>query len=367
MHRLFAPNLKREHLYSLATMDPGGRLNLELADGISRASAADIGRLAVGKSAWRAAGLVSQSCLQASVQREEVFPKSGFPFVGKTNLVASGKWLRDSGGQLNRFVVFRLEECSHAFPFKSLYARAFDSSNESGQRTSSSAAPARSRKKPDRTELVERDSSMHLSGARATVRAGRKFPDLDRKYVSCSIDLGAAPSESSGEALEALAAHALGEPGSNDPIRPLELEDAEQRSKLDAMPRYLRVVVESLRLLPTFTSTVLTVGIEDGWTLSMGELSSEPDSTDIVVADPSRRVLAIRLDRNGRIALLTVVDANSLVFSLESVEHRDPFTVYQMAADQAHLLASREAQNSGSIGLAALMIIGAAVLGTRTK
>ena len=109
LHRLFAPRLVPADLYTRATKDSGGRLFLELAEGLSRASAADIGRLASSDVAWRAASLVSQSCLQASVLREPIFPKTNFPFIGQTDLVVRGKWLRDSSSTLRTFIAFRIE------------------------------------------------------------------------------------------------------------------------------------------------------------------------------------------------------------------------------------------------------------------
>ena len=350
LHRLFAPRLVPADLYTRATKDSGGRLFLDLAEGLSRASAADIGRLASSDVAWRAASLVSQSCLQASVLREPIFPKTNFPFIGRTDLVVRGKWLRDSSGTLNTFVAFRIESCSHPFPFKALHARAFDGSSEAGERADGGSSPSRARKKPDRIDMVEEDGSLHLTGTRRAVRGGRKFPDLDRKQVSCSVDLGAAMSRSSGEALEAVTAHAVGEPGSHEPVRPIELEDAEERKKLSAMPRYLRVVVESLQLVPTIASTVLSAGSEDGWTLSLRELSPETNFGPRD-GDPDRRVLAIRLARNARAALLTVVDADSLMFSLVEVEPTDFGDLLKTVVVNAQRLMSHEADCIESVGL----------------
>lgn len=91
--KLFLPPLERKALYSDSLFDKGtGRLTLQLAEKISGASAADLGRLHLDPVAWRAALHVGTSALKASLVNEQVYPQAFFPFEGETTLVAAGKW-----------------------------------------------------------------------------------------------------------------------------------------------------------------------------------------------------------------------------------------------------------------------------------
>lgn len=63
---------------------PPGIGTLALAAGIVRASAHDVARIAFSEVAWRAALLVSKSCLRASVRGADIYPQGVFPFEGRT-------------------------------------------------------------------------------------------------------------------------------------------------------------------------------------------------------------------------------------------------------------------------------------------
>lgn len=90
--KLFLPPLERESLYTNTTFDRRtARLKLELAEKVSGASAADIGRLHMDPIAWRAAAQIGASALKASVMGQSIYPQAFFPFEGKTTLIAAGK------------------------------------------------------------------------------------------------------------------------------------------------------------------------------------------------------------------------------------------------------------------------------------
>ncbi|WP_211455141.1 hypothetical protein [Collimonas antrihumi] len=117
--KLFLSPLERKALYSNPQFDNAtGRLVLELAEKISGASAADIGRLHLDPAAWRAALHVGASALKASLAKQSVYPQAFFPFEGKTTLVAAGKWLSFEDQLQATFIVYNLRSCSHPLRLK---------------------------------------------------------------------------------------------------------------------------------------------------------------------------------------------------------------------------------------------------------
>ena len=107
--KLCLPPLTRGALYTKAEYDKAsGRLVLELAERVSGASAADIGRLHLDKMAWQAALHVGTSALKASLASQQPYPQALFPFQGDTTLIASGKWLPFGDQKESTFVVFSL-------------------------------------------------------------------------------------------------------------------------------------------------------------------------------------------------------------------------------------------------------------------
>jgi hypothetical protein len=98
--RILQPGLTRADLYSAEATSfdaKSGRLALTLAERISGASAADIGRLHLDRYAWWAALQVGTSVLSATTKGTAIHPKAFFPFLGKSDLAVSGKWLSFAG------------------------------------------------------------------------------------------------------------------------------------------------------------------------------------------------------------------------------------------------------------------------------
>lgn len=119
LHKLFTVPLDESSLFSEKTFDETtGHLHLKLASKISKGSAENIGRIALCKEAKRSAAGIYTSCLDKA--GGTAYPYTRLPFVGLTTLKASGKWLSFAGKENSTFVVYRLQSCSHAFPFKSL-------------------------------------------------------------------------------------------------------------------------------------------------------------------------------------------------------------------------------------------------------
>lgn len=117
---LFAPPFENMSLVKWHKQFDGGRVYLRLADGMSGASAADLARILYSPDAKKAARLIGCSCLQCANQGKPVYPISIFPFLGKTDLTVTGRWISDNGNPCQTFVVSQIVSCTHPFPFSSL-------------------------------------------------------------------------------------------------------------------------------------------------------------------------------------------------------------------------------------------------------
>lgn len=121
LNLLFTRQISNEDFWKSRNFDhSSGHLHLKLAKDLSGLSAADIGRMVLDNNAWRAARLIFDTCMAASTTREPIHPYTGFPFIGETDLVCTGKWLSYGTKPNATFVVYQLKSCSHPFPFKSL-------------------------------------------------------------------------------------------------------------------------------------------------------------------------------------------------------------------------------------------------------
>jgi hypothetical protein len=169
-----------------------GHLHLKLAAGISGMSATDIGRMALDPNAWQAARLIFHSGMSASVQHVPIYPYTGFPFIGKTDLVATGKWLSSGDKSDATFVVYSLKTCSHPFPFNSLTYEVADgqkigvkknSSTNNGQENQQQKSIIKSSPSKSQT-LADGDPGKSLSNKEHWAKGNPRFPDLTNKYVS---------------------------------------------------------------------------------------------------------------------------------------------------------------------------------------
>jgi hypothetical protein len=161
-----------------------GHLHLVLANRLSGMSAADIGRIAESRFAWRAAAGIYASCQKAAAQRQPIYPYTGFPIEGVTDLAASGIWLPFGKQEKATFLVYRLRSCSRPFPFHSLSYEAADRKAWHGQSGESQTQEG----KPTRPKSKERSTVNQDAGDKKTQRtvpfANRhSFPDLQRKSV----------------------------------------------------------------------------------------------------------------------------------------------------------------------------------------
>lgn len=280
--RLFLPDFTREFLYSKASFhSPSGHLNLELAEGISGASAADIGRISQDRHAWYAAARISKSVLTASVTKQLIYPQTLFPFHGKTTLMASGKWLSFANKPRSTFLVYRLKSCSHPFPFQGLKYETKSVRLRSYAPTSATdKAHARilSSKKNGARTLVEQDASCTLSPERRLVPTQPRFPDLLPKYVWKSPSLSTTTvSHTKSVEIDQVA---VGEGGSERRVRAIDLLILQSQPGRPQLPSFLKVLVEEALLIKGIDTKVLTSSDEDGWTVPVSLLADEEGEID---------------------------------------------------------------------------------------
>lgn len=186
LQRLFTNPLTKSTLWASKRFDPVTQhLHLVLANRLSGVSASDIGRIAESPLAWRSAAGIHASCQRASVQRHPVYPYTGFPFEGQTDLIASGIWLPFGDIENSTFLVYRLISCSHPFPFKSLSYEAsdrkamYDRKRDQGDKASSLSKGHESRE----SRTIDKDPDAKKNGKSPLVKTDHRFPDLVSKPV----------------------------------------------------------------------------------------------------------------------------------------------------------------------------------------
>ncbi|MCA3001631.1 MAG: hypothetical protein ACK5OQ_13725 [Burkholderiales bacterium] len=274
--KLFMPPLERLALYSKAEFDEATKqLFLELAPRIRGSSASDIGRLCLDKTAWQAAQRVGASVLKDPVLQGPAYPQCMFPFIGRTDLQASGKWLNQTKGEPRTFIVYRIQSCSHRFPFVSLKYETYDQTSGSrdgkdgrGMSKQMSARDAR------RQSLVEQDASNTLASKVKRFYEDARFTDLKRKKVwrAGEQDAESASADESdsgvgGSAPEVKEA-ALGAGGATDRIRPVDIDMLPFAKKLSDKPppEFLELFLAELEKIEGIEVELLTRDSDDSWT-----------------------------------------------------------------------------------------------------
>lgn len=273
--KLFLPPLERKSLYENASFERRtARLKLELAESMSGASAADIGRLHMDPIAWRSAAQIGASALKASVANQPIYPQAFFPFEGKTNLIAAGKWLSFAGQEKSTFLVYNLRSCSHPFPFKSLRyevknSRARPMMPSSATNDHSSSGKSAGAKDASNQSLTDKDASNSLAPKVRAIRFEPRFPDLTGKPIWKIVDLTGSSNVVAGANGAQVNEAAVGNPGSEKRIRPVDLAVimSSPSLALGSVPIFLRSIVAELRLLTELSIKLLTESVDDGWSI----------------------------------------------------------------------------------------------------
>jgi hypothetical protein len=285
--KLFLPPLNRDALYSKAHHSKiNGQLSMALAEGISGASAADIGRMHMDSTAWRSAVNVGTSLLKASVSNQEIHPQAHFPFEGETTLTASGKWLSFSGQSRATFLVYSLRSCSHPFPFRSLRYDVKDRRAASANTVSQIEASVprlvnRALRSSDR-QLVEEDASGNLTRQARPVWAAQRFTDLTTKTIWKNKILAAPRSGAvlvAGPTSETNVA--VGDVGSDRRVRPVDLQIKTKDESEFPIPNFLKEIVDELKALREWKVELLTESSDDGWTIPISAPPNEDGEIDL--------------------------------------------------------------------------------------
>ena len=338
LSKLFMPPLERSSLYTAAEFDETTkRLFLKLAPGIRGSSAADIGRMCLHEKAWTEAIRVGSSILDATNPQRLRYPKCMFPFFGRTDFTVTGKWLNQTRGEPRTFIVYSIRSCSHQFPFVSLRyetqdldSRAGDGSGDTNKRNRTAARDAGNQ------SLVEQDASNSLAPKVKRVFDDIRFTDLQRKKIWCAEetpdDPAAALVEYGGDAPE-IAAAALGVGGSENRVRPIDIEIIPLVKKLSNKPPplFLLPFLEELEKLHRFEIALLTNDRRDGWTYAYFLYSEATEITS-----PAR--VAIFSIQNARLgtAVLSTDSARPgelAIKQLNSNELRNPAEVLALVAE----------------------------------
>lgn len=166
-----------------------GHLKITLAEGISGASAADIGRIIIDKTAFNAVSQVSKTLTSSIANREKAYIKMPFPFIGKSKLQVLGQWLHTVGLK-DRFVVSQVESCSHRLPFLSLRYVSYGSLKNGLESQDQNSNTHQENNKPaiiKNTTKVDKltNEEPNLDRQRKTLGLNTKvqFPDLLTKQV----------------------------------------------------------------------------------------------------------------------------------------------------------------------------------------
>ncbi|WP_162057411.1 hypothetical protein [Undibacterium sp. KW1] len=309
---LFLPPLNRTCLYTKAALNKiNGRLSLQLAEHISGASAADIGRLHLDATAWQAALTIGISMLASSGMRQPIYPQGLFPFEGTTTLIAAGKWLSFADAARATFIVYSLRSCSHAFPFRSLRYEKHKTSTDNREigKPGSGSAKERALKSASESQnqsLEERDGSNNLASKVKSIRMEPRFPDLTKKSIWKNKTLVGADGTGNKYAGAAppVQAAAVGQPGSEQRIRSVDFSVLINRdpSQRWPVPNFLKPVIVQLSELNQLNIELLTESEEDGWTVPILMLSDEDG-----VIDPKLFIEnGINISRPRRVAVFAI-------------------------------------------------------------
>src|SRR5450830_1651690 len=287
--KLFLPPLVRDALYCKPHFDKSsGRLTLQLAAGISGVSAADIGRMHMDPHAWRTALHVGATLLKGSVSGQGAYTQAYFPFEGQTDLIVSGKWLSFQEDPRATFIAYSLRSCSHPFPFRSLRYDVKDSSPSSvrknGQEQNGSGTRI-ARKSADDSpdqQLTDTDASNKLTKQHRPAWGSTRFPDLKLKTIwkNRTLSEPSANNAFDGTQPSDIQHSAVGNPGSERRVRPIDFEiRVKQKSEFPA-PEFLREIVDELESLDDFHIQLLTDSEQDGWTIPITVLVNEDGEID---------------------------------------------------------------------------------------
>ena len=164
---------------------PGGAEGdayIKLSPGIDKASGLDVARIAFCDRARRAALGIWPALSKQSAANMKPYLMMGFPFEGRSRLSVSGQWLRAEGSR-PRFLVRRIEQCTHPFPFNTLRIQPCRVEKVKTVEKSQQDGEEQQKRYMRRAETQEIDFSVDqpkqkLKAPTFNVERGQVFPDL---------------------------------------------------------------------------------------------------------------------------------------------------------------------------------------------
>lgn len=354
LSRIFTPPLTTDMLYTDYGYDERGKLVVMLADFLPADSAEDIARIATSKVALHAAQLIGNSCQQANALGQEAYPMARFPFEGKTDLKVAGRWIGKPGS--GTFLAYRIESCSHPFPFKalkyqlsSLQKPRYKPGPEHRAAQAAAGADGKSgggTSPPKDPGLVETDASKSITPQVFRRRATRKFTDLENKRVwGTSITKQLAVEQAAGKHHPSIEDHAVGEPSSEERVRAVTLTEAAESHVRQVAPQpFVRVTLEALALQNAVNVELLTTTRDGSNAVPLELLADEDGVIDdalLVRSGFKHRArlalaFALRAPESDRGALCIVIEASTifpLVYPLvdEATNVADPDVALEVA------------------------------------
>lgn len=291
LSKLLQPGLRRDDLYESERSRVGAgltRSHLYLAANLTGRCATDVARIAGDLAAWRSAVSIGMSMAS---QHNQGYVRTSFPFSGRTTLKARGQWLPLGNVARQTFVVHELLHCLHPLPFKRLKYHTSPLAGKKGQ--------AKASKRPNSAEEHRSDSSAGKTSTLVEKDAGpfgsqlfrfsdsQRFPDLANKPVYRKrVDSNDEPLMVSSASIHDLA---LGRAGSEDRVRPAELEAAPMKE----VPAFLQPIIEVLADISDLSLRPLTNAGEDGWSVPLEEC--------IVGLSDEQRYLPRASEHSGRL------------------------------------------------------------------
>lgn len=190
LKRLFSGAFALDRLYSSAYLNPTTLVGtVDLAPDLAGVAAATVARIAFDRQAKSAARWIVNCNVATTINRVSYYPKTTFPFFGKTTLAALGRWIGQGEGRV--FLAEQLLSCTHPFPFHTLYYTTTRSvaKNGDGKQGFSGYAVASEDISPSGTastiQLTDSSVSSTLLSAHVGIEGDSEvcFPDLSRKKV----------------------------------------------------------------------------------------------------------------------------------------------------------------------------------------
>ncbi len=354
LQRLFTAPLAQENLWTSKHLNPATRhLHLVLANHLSGLSAADIGRIAESKLAWRAAAGIYASCQKATVTGHPAYPYTGFPFEGDTDIEATGIWLPFGDQENATFLAFRIRSCSHPFPFQSLSYEAgrrkaqYDSPEKSGEVKKTFSRRAQ---REEKCEVAETDPGSRRTQHSRTLTAPHRFPDLVRKQIwRDKIETMPHADVYLRHADGNLEQVALGEAEGNSATPAIDLEQSavgDIASKNASLPWFVRTGLKQIAANPAYASANLAtkIVVPQGMTQPVFSLPVVVDEDGVIDTTLfiSKRDGSTR-QRQGCFVEITIPgQASCNLVIMEGISQSELPSVYQVAKTEVGAVLAME-------------------------